>query len=188
MGTPFFQTPDPAGAPDPVTPSDAPSSPDGYAGVTPPGTGLAIAPYSISAPQDIAGIGAAVQAAMALTGGAEGAPTGAGIPDRDSPRQREAAAILDSPQGAPSSDVFAGFPDYESSDISPGVNLETPIQGHGFHPDTTQPGVPQFTAGLGPSSGGGLPGVPPESGNMGPSTGGNYPGTVQDGLTTYGTS
>jgi hypothetical protein len=181
----FFQPLDPAAAPGPVTPADSPGDAAGWAEVTPSGQGPA--PYDIAAPQDIAGISAAAQAAMALSGGGEGAGTGAGIPDRDSPRQQEAASILDSPQGAASSDVFTGFPDYESSDVSPGANLETPIQGHGFHPGTTQEGVPQFMAGLGSSAGGGLPGVPPEGGSM-DTPGGNYPGTLQGGLTTYGTS
>src|SRR5215469_17148397 len=115
-GNPFFQNLDPDAAPDPVTPYGGPGDPTGYAKVTPPGTGPAPAPYDISAPQDIAGITAAVQAAMNLTGGQEGASTGAGIPNRDSPRQAEAAAILDSPQGAMSSNVFSGFPDYENQD------------------------------------------------------------------------
>lgn len=188
MGNPFFQNLDPYAVPDAVTPHAAPSDPAGYAGVTPPGTGPAPAPYDLSAPQDIAGIGAAVQAAMNLSGGAEGAGTGAGLPNRDSPRQREALAILDSPQGAASSNVFSGFPDYENADIRPGADLQTPIQGQmGTYPvssSTYQPGVPQFTDGFGT----GLPGVPPDSGSMVPSAGGDYPGTVQDGLTKYGTS
>ena len=71
-----------------------------------------------------------------------------------------------SPQGAPATNVLAGFPDYEDTDVDPGPNLETPDQGHGTHPGTMQEGVAQFTAGLGSSSGGGLPGVPPEGGNM----------------------
>ena len=186
MGNPFFQPADPAAAPDPVTPRGGPSDPAGYAGVAPRGAGPAPAPYDIAAPQDIAGITAAVEAAGRLSG--------AGILYPQGPRQAEALAILDSPQGAASSDVFAGFPDYEDADLRPGPNMENPVQGTGTlpgstpYPGTIQGGVPQFTAGLGASAGGGLPGVPPESGSMTPSAGGDYPGTLQDGLQKYGTS
>src|SRR5215469_6412429 len=119
-GNPYFLNLDAAPAPDPVTPSDTPSNPEGNARVTPAGNSPAPAPYDISAPQDIAGIAAAYTAAMNLSGGGEGAATGAGIPNRMSPRQQEAAAILDSPQGAQSSNVFSGFPDYENQDLRPG--------------------------------------------------------------------
>ncbi|HSZ41806.1 MAG TPA: hypothetical protein VK817_17765 [Trebonia sp.] len=181
MGTPFFQSPDPAGAPDPVTPADGPSDPAGWAQVTPSATEPA--PYSISGPQDIAGIGAALAAAMDLSGGAEGAGPGAGIPDRHSPRQAEAEAILMSPQGAGAMNVTSGFPDYESSDISPGANMENPVQGAGTYPGTRQDDVQVFDDGLGS----GVTGVPPEGGSMdSPVTG--YPGTTQSGLTKYGTS
>ena len=191
-GNPFFQDLDPYAVPDAITPYDAPSDTAGYVGVTPPGTGAAPAPYDIAAPQDIAGITAANNAAMALTGGGEGADTGAGsggMPNRDSPRQRESLAILDSPQGAASSNVFAGFPDYENQDVRPGADLQTPIQGQmGTYPvdNTYQPGLPQFMAGVHGLTD--LPGVPPESGSMGPSKGMDYPGTTQDGITKYGTS
>ena len=180
-GNEFLQNLDPYAVPDAITPRDAPSDPAGYAKVTPSGVGPA--PYSISAPQDIAGITAATAAAMALTGGQEGAQTGAGMPWRDSPRQAQANAILTSPQGAPGMDVYAGFPDYENNNVAPGPDLETPIQGTPTYPltNTYQPGIPQFTAGFGSS----LPGVPPDSGHMAPGIG--YPGTTQDGLTTYGT-
>ena len=80
MTTPFFQDVNPPVTPDPVTPQDSPGDPAGYSHVTPPGAGPA--PYDISGPQDIAGITAAVQAAMSLSGGGEGADTGAGIPNR----------------------------------------------------------------------------------------------------------
>lgn len=178
----FFQSLDPQGAPDPVTPQDSPGNAAGYAGVTPHGQGPA--PYDISGPQDIGGIEAAVQAAMGLSGGAEGAGPGAGIPDRHSPRQAEAQALLTSPQGAPAMNVTAGFPDYESSDVNPGANMENPIQGHtGEYPGTTQDDVPMFDDGLGT----GVSGVTPEGGSM-DTPGGNYPGTTQDGLQKYGTS
>ena len=188
-GNPFFQDLDPYAVPDAVTPYDGPSDTAGYAGVTPPGTGAAPAPYDIAAPQNIAGITAAMDAATALAGGQEGAPTGAGMPQIASPRQRETAAILYSPQGAQSTNVFAGFPDYENADVRPGGDLETPVQGQmGTYPvsNTYQEGLPQFMAGVHGLTD--LPGVPPESASMGPSKGMDYPGTLQDGLTKYGTS
>lgn len=181
MSGPFFQPVDPAGAPDPVAPPDSPADAAGWAQVTPAGQGTA--PYDISAPQDIAGIGAAVQAAMDLSGGAEGAGPGAGIPDRHSPRQAQSEALLESPQGAAAISVTSGFPDYETADISPGANMENPIQGQGTYPGTTQDDVPMFEDGLGS----GVAGVPPDSGGMGPG-GGDYPGTTQDGLAKYGTN
>jgi len=177
----FFQGLDPQGAPDPVTPADSPGDAAGYSGVTPDGQGTA--PYDISAPQDIGGIEAALTAAMDLSGGGEGSGPGAGIPDRDSPRQQESEAILMSPAGAPAMNVTSGFPDYESSDIDPGANMENPIQGHtGEYPGTMQDGIPQY----GGDEGGPVPGAP-DGGSM-DTPGGNYPGTVQSGLTTYGTS
>ena len=178
-GNPFFWNLDPQGAPDAVTPSDGPSDPAGYAGVTPPGTGAAPAPYDIAAPQDIAGFTAALDGAAAVAGAGVLYPAG--------PRQAEARAILESPQGAESSNVFAGFPDYENQDLRPGANLETPIQGQGGYPvgNTYQPGIPQFTAGLGA---GAVLGVPPDSGAMGASKGGDYPGTTQPGVPQSGTS
>lgn len=188
-GNPFFQNLDPYAVPDAVTPYDAPSDPEGYAGVTPPGTGPAPAPYDISAPQPIGAITAAFNAATALAGGQEGAPTGAGMPQIASPRQREALNVLNGPQGAPAPPVLSGFPDYESADVRYGADLETPIQGQMFtYPvsNTYQPGIPQFMAGIRSTSD--LPGVTPETGSMGPSTGGDYPGTTQDGITKYGTS
>jgi len=183
MGNPFFQGLDPMGVPDAVTPQAGPSNAAGYDAVTPQGSGAAPAPYDISAPQDIAGLAAAVQAAMGVSGGGEGAPSGAGIPDRLGPRQAEAAALLDSPQGSGAMSVLAGFPDYESSDISPGANMENPIQGAGDYPGTRQDGIPVYGA----DEGGPVPGAPP-GGSMAGSAGGNYPGTTQDGLTKYGTS
>jgi hypothetical protein len=170
----FFQSLDPQGVPDPVTPQAAPGDPAGYAGVTPHGQGPA--PYDISGPQDIGGIGAAVTAAGALSG--------AGVLYPRGPRQDEAQALLDSAQGAGAMSVLSGFPDYESSDINPGANMENPVQGQGGgYPGTTQGDVPLFDDGLGT----GVSGVPPEGGSMN-TPGGNYPGTVQGGLTKYGTS
>jgi hypothetical protein len=181
MSSPFFQPVDPAGAPDPVTPQDSPADAAGWTQVTPAGQGTA--PYAIAAPQDIGGIAAALTAAMDLSGGGEGSGPGAGIPDRHSPRQAEAEAILESPQGAAALSVTSGFPDYETADIRPGANMENPIQGAGSYPGTTQDDVPMFDAGLGS----GVAGVPPDSGGM-EAGAGDYPGTTQDGLAKYGTS
>jgi hypothetical protein len=79
--------------------------------------------------------------------------------------------------------VTSGFPDYEGTDISPGANLETPIQGTGDYPGTSQDGIPQFGGALGT----GVVGPGTGGGSMGPG-GGDYPGTSQDGLAKYGTS
>jgi hypothetical protein len=176
VSTPFFQPVSPDPVPDPVTPAGGHGDDAGWAKVTPPAAGPA--PYDTNAPQDIAGIAAAV--------GAAGALAGAGVIYPRGPRQEEAVAILESPQGAASSNVFAGFPDYEDQDLRPDTDLNTPIQGEmGAYPagSTTQDGITQFTAGLGA----GVEGVPPEGGNMGPPAIG-YPGTTQDGLQMYGTS
>jgi hypothetical protein len=174
-GNPEYQSLDPDAVPSPVTPADGPGDPRGWAMVTPAGQGTA--PYDISAPQDIAGITAAVSAAGSLTG--------AGVVYPHGPRQAEAQAILESVQGAASSNVFSGFPDYESADVRP-PGLETPIQGEmGTYPvgNTYQGGLPMYTA----QEGAGVEGVPPEGGSMG-TPGGNYPGTTQSGLQKYGTS
>jgi hypothetical protein len=167
----FFQSPDPAGAPDPVTPQAGPGDAAGWAQVAPHGRGPA--PYDIAAPQDIAGITGAFSAAGALSAGAENDiyPS--------SPRQHEAQALLESPQGAQAMSVISGFPDYESTDVRPGANMENPVQGHGDYPGTTQD-----VAGY--NLGGGIGGVPPEAGGTGPG-GGDYPGTTQSGLPVYGT-
>jgi hypothetical protein len=177
VSTPFFQGLDPQGAPDPVTPAVAPAVPAQFGAVTPHGRGPA--EYDIAAPQDIAGIGSALDAAGGLSG--------AGVLYPQGPRQSEAAALLDSPQGSGAMSVLAGFPDYEDADVNPGGNMANPIQSQGPssgpYPGTVQADVPMFDDGLGA----GVPGVPPEGGNMGPG-GGDYPGTTQDGLAKYGTS
>jgi len=137
MSSPQYLPLDPAAAPDPVTPQATPSDPRGYAMVTPSGTGPA--PYNIQAPMD--DLTAAVQASMDLTGGSEGAPTGAGLPDRMSPRQSAAQHLMDSPQGFNSGGGTSGWditPGYSGSSDDPmngwpnnpqPVILETPIQG-----------------------------------------------------------
>jgi hypothetical protein len=40
--------------------------------------------------------------------------------------------------------VLAGFANYESADIAPGASLETPVQGAGDYPGTTQDGVQKY--------------------------------------------
>lgn len=173
-GNPFFQDLDPDAVPDSVTPSEGdPSRPPAI-----PADEIGNAPYDISAPQDIAGIGAACAAAGALTG--------AGVVYPPGPRQAETRdGILDTPQGAMASNVFAGFPDYENQDLRPPGELPTPIQGEmGQYPvsNTYQPGIAQFTAGLGA----GVEGVPPETEAMGAGPATEYPGTTQSGLPVYG--
>jgi hypothetical protein len=131
MSTPYYQSPDPQTAPDPVTPQASPSDPSGFAGVTPHGQGPA--PYNIQAPlDDLSGV---VLAATALTGGGEGASTGAGLPDRMGPRQAEAAQLLNSGQGYMEHDITAGFAggggESWPGNPNPGANRETPIQGMG---------------------------------------------------------
>lgn len=126
---------DAAGAPGPVTPAAAPSDPAGFASVAPAGTGPA--PYDIQAPME--DLSALVEGAQALSGGGEGAPTGAGMPDRMSPRQSQTAALLGSPEGyggAGGYSIDAGFSGGGGdsgwpNDVDPGTNAETPDQGSG---------------------------------------------------------
>ncbi len=91
-----------------VTPADSPSDAAGWASVTPSGQGTA--PYDIQAPMD-GSIGGKLNAANALSA--------AGVLYPQGPRQAEARAILESPQGAGAMNVIAGFPDYESADVMP---------------------------------------------------------------------
>jgi len=142
MSNPEYRPLDPAAAPPPLTPSDSPADASGYASVMPSGQGPA--PYDIQAPlDDLSGMAAS---AIALTGGSEGAPTGAGLPDRMGPRQSQAAAMMDSPQGFAAGggtsgyDITAGFSgaggDGWPNDVQPGI-LETPIQGMGSNQANT---------------------------------------------------
>jgi hypothetical protein len=112
MADQFFSGLDPEAAPDPVSPRDGPSSPAGWAQVTPHGPGPAA--YDIAAPlEDLA---AAVEAAGRLSG--------AGIVYPQGPRQAEAQALLDSGQGYGAHNVISGFPDYESADIMPPADAD----------------------------------------------------------------
>src|SRR5258708_13334707 len=80
---------DQAGANDPVTPRDTPSSPAGYASVTPHGQGPA--PYNIQAGvPDLSGVF-----------GSANATAGAGVLYAQSERQRQTEALLSSPPGFP---------------------------------------------------------------------------------------
>jgi hypothetical protein len=92
-----MQPVDPQGAPPPVTPADSPSSPSGYAGVTPHGQGTA--PYDIQAP--MGDLSAAVAASGALMG--------ADIIYGHGPRQAETEALLTSPPGYGEFNILQGF-------------------------------------------------------------------------------
>jgi hypothetical protein len=90
---------DPSFTPPPVTPSDTPSSPAGYAEVTPHGQGPA--PYDIQAPQDdLSGMVAAA-----------GALSGAGIVYPQGPRQAMTETLMASPAGfaVDGYDIDAGY-------------------------------------------------------------------------------
>ena len=82
-----------------ITPSDSPSSPEGYAEVTPHGQGPA--PYDIQAPLMDGEITAAVNAA--------GAVAGAGVVYPAGPRQRETEMLVSSPPGFGDFGITAGF-------------------------------------------------------------------------------
>ena len=94
-----------------ITPSDTPSSPSNYESVTPHGQGPA--PYNIQAPQ---------QDLTAAVAGA-GAITGAGIVYGMGPRQQQARALMESPQGFASQgyDIDAGYPGTWGTDKEPDV-------------------------------------------------------------------
>jgi len=111
-----------------ITPSDSPSSPEGYAAVTPAGQGPA--PYDI-------------QAAMPDLSGAyasAGAETGAGIVYPVSGRQRDTETLLSSPQGYGAFSIAGGFSGGGSeswpADPAPGANAQTPDQGTGDYAGT----------------------------------------------------
>jgi len=111
-GNPEYQNVHQAAGPPPVTPADTPSSPSNYAAVTPHGRGPA--PYDIQAPLMDGEITSAFNSANA--------DAGAGVLYPQSARQREAAAILDSPQGAglDGLDVMSGTTAGWPADIEPG--------------------------------------------------------------------
>lgn len=123
MSNPFLQPLDPAGAPDPVTPQDSPSSPEGYAGVTPHGVGPA--PYDIQA--EMPDVSAQFQGSVSVAG--------AGVLYSQGPRQAAAEALLYSPQGAGAFNITAGFSGEPGeswpNNPDPGGNAQTPDQGTG---------------------------------------------------------
>jgi hypothetical protein len=116
---------DPQGAPSPVTPSGGPSSPEGFAGVTPHGQGPA--PYDIQAPSPQAELEAAYASA--------GAVNGAGIVYGQSPRQAATEALLSSAQGYGDFSITAGYAGGSGeswpANPDPGANAQTPDQGMG---------------------------------------------------------
>ena len=103
-----------------ITPSDSPSSPEGFAGVTPHGQGPA--PYDIQAPMaDLDGAAAAaVSAAMS--------------------RQPPTETLLSSPQGYGDFSITGGFSggggESWPADPAPGANAQTPDQGMGDYAGT----------------------------------------------------
>ena len=97
MGTPFYQSLDPYPVPAPVTPAASPSSPAGYAQVTPHGEGPA--PYDIQAPLMDGEITAAFGESVAAGGAGVLYPQGA--------RQAAASRFMDSAQGYGVVDVTA---------------------------------------------------------------------------------
>jgi hypothetical protein len=146
VSSPEYQSLDPAGAPDPVTPADGPSDPAGWAMVAPPGRGPA--PYDIQAAMDEAAITAAVDAA--------GAVSGAGIVYPRGTRQTATGELLNSPQGFSAGtgtsgyDITAGFsgePDESwANNVQASSVLETPIQGTMDYPagSTMQDGLQKY--------------------------------------------
>ena len=98
-----------AGANDPVTPHDTPSSPAGFASVTPHGQGPA--PYNIQAPQ--ADLGGEV--------GAAGAVAGAGVVYPRGARQAQTQQLLQSPAGfgVAGYDIDAGSADRWPNNVEP---------------------------------------------------------------------
>lgn len=80
-----------------ITPSDSPSSPENYAGVSPSGQGTA--PYDIQAGQD--DLAGTLAAACALSG--------AGVLYSQGPRQAQTEALLSSPPGYGEFNITAGY-------------------------------------------------------------------------------
>lgn len=140
----YFQPVDPSGAPDPITPQSGPADPAGYGMVTPHGLGTA--PYDI---QDNGWEGA-----ITAVTDAAGAVSGAGIVYPQGTRQAATARLLDSPQGFNASTGTGGYditpgwsgePDESwTNNPQPGALLETPIQGQGDYPGTTQDGLQKY--------------------------------------------
>ena len=116
-GNPEYQDVNPQSPPDQITPADSPSSPSGYAQVTPHGQGPA--PYNIQAPDLTPDVTAAFNTANELGG--------AGFLYPMSERITEAKTLLESPQGfgLAGFDVDGGWHggggDGWPADVNPGV-------------------------------------------------------------------
>jgi hypothetical protein len=82
-----------------ITPADSPSSPSGYAGVTPHGRGAA--PYDIQAPLMDGEIMTAFSGSVAVAGAGVLYPMG--------PRQHETESLIMSAPGYGDFDITAGF-------------------------------------------------------------------------------
>jgi len=160
---PYYANLDPSAAPDPVTPSDSPPMRPPIPGDSWEGT----APYDIAGPQDIGGFSGACSAAEATA----------------EARYAEGRQFFDSGAGLGAVSITTGFsPDSDTpNDIAPPGDYETPIQGYGDHPGTTQEGVQTYSG-----DAGAMEGLRPESGDMSGGGGGSYPGTGQAGLPMYG--
>jgi hypothetical protein len=140
-GNPEYQNVDPQSPPDQVTPASSPSSPANYAMVTPHGRGPA--PYDIQAMSPEPEVTAAFNTANALGGAGFLYPT--------SERIQQAQTLLESPQGFGSDgfDVDGGWHgggggSWPSNVEPPEAAAETPIQGHGDYPGTTQEGIQKY--------------------------------------------
>lgn len=147
MSNPEYQSLDPAGAPDPVTPAGTPADDPGWAMVTPDGEGPA--PYGIQAAMDEAAITAAFDAA--------GAVSGAGIVYPPGTRQSAAEVLLSSPAGFSAGGGTSGYdipqgwsgePDESwANNTQVSSILETPVQGEmGMYPadSTMQDGLTKY--------------------------------------------
>lgn len=143
-GNPEYQNLSPYATPPSITPPDSPGDAAGYAMVAPGGRGPA--PYDIQAPTDVAAIAAACDAA--------GAVSGAGIAYPRGTRQAAAEELLYSPQGFSAGsgtsgyDITAGFSGEPGESWPNNVQVseifETPIQGMGDYPGTTQDGIRKY--------------------------------------------
>lgn len=124
MGNPM-QPLDPASPPSPVTPGASVSDPAGFASVTPHGRGPA--PYDIQAADGVAEMQSAFGGSVAVAG--------AGVLYPQSPRQADTERLLSSPQGYGEFSITGGYSggggEDWPSDVGPGANAQTPIQGTG---------------------------------------------------------
>jgi hypothetical protein len=101
-----------------VTPADSPSEPSSYAAV--PVQGM-----DIQAPMED----------LSATFDAANSVAGAGVLYAQGPRQAQAQALLESPQGAGAVNVTSGFPNDEDTNIMP-PPMAGPDRGAGPYPGT----------------------------------------------------